>query len=62
MNNKTQKILTWSIAGILVGFTAISVYKAVKKKSTGLTSDSDKATKLNADMEALLTKIKNTPK
>ena len=62
MNNKTQKILTWSIAGVLVAFTAAAIYKSIKRKQLGLTSDSDKALKLNADMEALLTKIKNARK
>lgn len=62
MNKKTQNILTWSAAGLVLAVIGRAVYKAIEKKRTGVTSDSDKALKLNADMEALLTKIKNAPK
>lgn len=62
MNKKTQKILTWSVAGLLLAFVAKATYKAIENKRRGLTSNSGIAQQLNADMEALLAKIKNAPK
>ena len=62
MNKKTQKILTYSVVGLLLVFLSRATYKAIQRKRTGLTSDSKKAQQLNADMEIVLDKIKNAPK
>ena len=62
MNDTTKKIITWSVAGVLVAFVGRVVYKIIKNKREGIVSNSKKAKELNAEAEALIEKIKNAPK
>jgi hypothetical protein len=62
MNETTKKIITWSVAGLLVAFVGRVVYKIIKNKREGILSDSKKAQELNNEAEALIQKIKNAPK
>ena len=62
MNPKVKIVLTWSVATLVVAFVGRVVYKAIKKKREGITSDTDIAKKLNKEAEELMDKIKNAPK
>jgi|688.fasta_scaffold11311_27 hypothetical protein len=62
MNNTAKKIITWSVAGVIVAFVGRVIYKTIKNKREGIVSNSKKAKELNAQAEALIEKIKNAPK
>lgn len=62
MNEKAKKIVTWSVATLVVAFVGRVIYKAIKKKREGITSNSDKAKQLNVEAEALIEKINKAPK
>jgi F0F1-type ATP synthase membrane subunit b/b' len=62
MNNTAKKIITWSVAGVIVAFVGRVIYKTIKNKREGIVSNSKKAKELNEDAQALIEKIKNAPK
>jgi len=62
MNNTAKKIITWSVAGVIVAFIGRVIYKTIKNKREGIVSNSKKAKELNEDAQALIEKIKNAPK